>query len=136
MKVVPFLVAVVMLGGVAHAQDSTPSLRDATSRSIFSTESLSAEVSKLQRAGASAQREPMFTKAKLSRPPVLAGLGLMAIGSLLAATAGESATITTTNPITGQPFTSTVSVTQNGRRWTGFTLLGAGGVLTYLGLSD
>jgi len=136
MKIVAFLVALVTLGGVAHAQDSTLALRPATSRSIFSTERLSAEVSKLQRDGVSAQREPTFTTEKLMRPPVLAGLGLMTIGAVLAATAGESATFTTTNPVTGQPFVSTVSVSQNGRRWTGISLLGAGGVLTYLGLLD
>jgi hypothetical protein len=134
MKTASFLVAFVVLAGGAHAQDSTPS--DAASPRIFSTEALSAEVSRLQRNGTSAQREPAFTKEKLMRPPVLAGLGLMAIGGILAATAGESATITMVNPATGQPFSSTVSVTQTGRRWTSFTLLGGGGVLTYLGLKD
>lgn len=134
MKIVLFLVAFVALAGGARAQDFTP--RDRVSPRIFSTEALSAEVSKLQRNGTSAQREPTFTKEKLTRPPVLAGLGLITIGGILAATAGESATITMVNPITGQPFSSTVTVTQPGRRWTGITLLGGGGVLTYLGLKD
>jgi len=32
--------------------------------------------------------------------------------------------------------TSTISVTNNGRRWVGIGLLGSGGVLTFLGLSE
>jgi hypothetical protein len=135
MKIGAFLVALMAFGGVAHAQESMVSPRDTTTPGIFSRDRLSAEVSKLQGSAVSKQREPALTTEKLTRPPVLAGLGLMAIGGILAATAGESATFTTTNPITGQSLTSTVTVTENGKRWTGFSLLGAGGVLTYLGLS-
>ena len=132
------LVASFALGGVAHAQDSTQSTRDTTSPGstrpgIFSSERLSAEVSKLQKQGVSKQREPGFKTEKFMRPPVLAGIGMMALGGILAATAGESATVTTTNPLTGQTLSSTVSVEQNGQRWTGISLLGAGGVLTWLG---
>jgi hypothetical protein len=130
------LVASFALGGVAHAQDSTRSTRDKSSPAIFSSERLSAEVSKLQQQGVSKQREPGFNTEKLMRPPVLAGIGLMALGGILAATAGESATMTTTNPLTGQTISSTVSVEQNGQRWTGISLLGAGGVLTWLGWAD
>jgi hypothetical protein len=135
MKIVMCLVALLALGGVAHAQDSTRSTRDTTSPGIFSTDKLSAEVAKLQQ-GVSTQREPALATEKLKRPPVLAGIGLMALGGILAATAGESATVTMTDPFTGQTLSSTVSVEQNGRRWTGISLLGAGGVLTWLGWTD
>jgi hypothetical protein len=135
MKLGAILVSLIALGGVAHAQEPPVSPRGTTTPRIFSPETLAEEVSKRQASGVSKQREPMLTTEKLSRPPVLAGLGLMAIGGIMAATAGESATFTTINPVTGQTISSTVTVTENGKRWTGVSLLGAGGVLTYLGLS-
>ena len=136
MKIAQFVVVFFVFSGIAVAQDSAQSFHQVTNRTIFSAERLAAEVSRTQASGAAAQREPTFTKEKLSRPTVIAGLGLMTIGAVLAATAGESATMTTFNPITQQPITSTISVTNNGRRWVGVGMLGAGGVLTFLGLSE
>ena len=137
MKVVPCVLVFFVFCGVAHAQDTRPSLHQLASRNIFSADRLAAEVSRAQRnGGTTAQREPTFTKEKLSRPNVIAGLGLMAVGAVLAATAGESATVTTFNPITQQPMTSTISVTNNGRRWVGIGMLGGGAALTFLGLAE
>ena len=137
MKIASFVVAFFVFSGIAHAQNARPTVHEATRLNIFSADRLAAEVSRAQgTGGARAQREPTFTKEKLSRPPVLAGLGLMTIGAVLAATAGESATVTTFNPITQQPISSTLSVTNNGRRWVGIGMLGGGGVLTYLGLTE
>ena len=137
MKIARFVVAAFfVLGGVAQAQESRPSLQDVTNQTIFSADRLSAEVSKVQGSGAPARGEPTFTREKLTRPHVILGLALMATGAVLAATAGQSATLTTFNPVTQQPITSTISVTNNGRRWVGIGLLGSGGVLTFLGLSE
>ena len=136
MKIARCAIVFFVLSGVAHAQDTRPSFQ-VTTRQIFSADRLAAEVSRTQRSGsAPAQREPTFTREKLSRPTVLAGLGLMTIGAVLAATAGESATVTTFNPITQQPMRSTISVTNNGRRWVGIGMLGGGAALTFLGLSE
>ena len=137
MKIAPCAIVFFVFSGIAHAQESRPSFHQVTSQNIFSADRLAAEVSRAQGTGnAPAQREPTFTKEKLSRPTVIAGLGLMTIGAVLTATAGESATMTTFNPITQQPVTSTISVTNSGRRWVGIGMLGGGGVLTYLGLTE
>jgi len=137
MKIARCVIVFFVFSGIAHAQDSTPSFRQVTSLNIFSADRLAAEVSRAQGSGgAPAQREPTLTREKLSRPNVIVGLGLMAIGAVLAATAGESATVTTFNPITQQPVTSTISVTNSGRRWVGIGMLGGGGVLTFLGLAE
>jgi hypothetical protein len=136
MKIARFVVVFFVFSGIAHAQNPGPMLHGTKSPRIFSADRLAAEVSRAQGNGAAAQREPTLTKEKLTRPTVLAGLGLMTIGAVLAATAGESATLTTFNPITQQPMTSTISVTNNGRRWVGIGMLGGGGVLTYLGLTE
>jgi hypothetical protein len=137
MKMTLCVVVFCAFSSIAHAQDSGPSVHQVTGRNIFSADRLAAEVSRVQGSGsASAQREPTFTKEKLSRPTVIAGLGLMAVGAMLAATAGESATMTTFNPITQQPITSTISVTNNGRRWVGIGMLGGGAALTFLGLAE
>ena len=136
MKIASCLVIFLMLSGVAHAQDSNRSVPDLTSYTQFSKDPLSTDVSKASgNYGFPAHREPTFSKAKMTRPSVLVGLGMVATGAVLAATAGESATVTTFNPITQQSMTSTISVTNNGRRWVGIGLLGSGGVLTLLGLS-
>jgi hypothetical protein len=116
MKLAQFVVVFFVFSGIAHAQDPGPMLHATRSPSIFSADRLAAEVSRAQGSGAAAQREPTLTKEELTRPTVLAGLGLMTIGAVLAATAGESATLTTFNPITQQPMSSTISVTNNGRR--------------------
>ncbi len=137
MKIAPFVVVFFLFSGIAHAQEARPSFHQVTSRNIFSADRLAAEVSRAQgTGGARAQREPTFTREKLGRPTVLVGLGLMGIGAVLAATAGESATVTSFNPITLQPITSTISVTNNGRRWVGIGMLGGGAALTFLGLSE
>jgi hypothetical protein len=136
MKIASFVVLVFLFSGVAHAQNPGPTLGEVRHLGIFSADRLAAEVARAQQSGASAQREPTFTKEKLSRPTVIAGLGLMTIGAVLAATAGESATMTTFNPITQQPISSTVSVSNNGKRWVGIGMLGGGGALTYLGLTE
>ena len=136
MKIASFVVLSFLFSGIAHAQNARPTLGEVRQLGIFSADRLAAEVSNAQQSGASAQREPTFTKEKLSRPTVIAGLGLMTIGAVLAATAGQSATVTTFNPITQQPMSSTISVTNNGRRWVGIGLLGGGGALTYLGLTE
>jgi hypothetical protein len=137
MKITLCVVVVCAFGSIAHAQDLGLGLHRGTGQNIFSADRLAAEVSRVQGSGsASAQREPTFTKEKLSRPTVIAGLGLMAVGAVLAATAGESATMTTFNPITQQPITSTISVTNNGRRWVGIGMLGGGAALTFLGLAE
>jgi len=48
MKIARFVVAAFcVLGGVAQAQESQPSLQDVTNRTIFSADRLSAEVSKV-----------------------------------------------------------------------------------------
>jgi len=130
MKIVLCLVTLCALSGVAQAQGVTSSRAP-----VFTAQQLAFQVARLQQNTVSAQREPMFTREKLTRPNVLVGLGLMATGAILAATASETATITTLNPVTGQPFTSTITATNNGRRWVGIGMLGSGGMLTYLGLS-
>jgi hypothetical protein len=136
MKTASFVVAFFAFSGIAHAQHAKPTVHEATRLNIFSADRLAAEVSRAQGNGVRAQSEPTFTKEKLSRPTVLAGLGLMTIGAVLAATAGESATVTTFNPITQQPISSTISVTNNGRRWVGIGMVGGGGALTFLGLTE
>ena len=137
MKTASFVVVFFVFSGIAHAQNARPAVHEATRLNIFSADRLAAEVSRAQgNGGARTQSEPTFTKEKLSRPTVLAGLGLMTIGAVLAATAGESATVTTFNPITQQPISSTISVTNNGRRWVGIGMLGGGGALTFLGLTE
>ena len=136
MKIASFVVLSFLFSGITHAQNAGPTLGEVRQLGIFSADRLAAEISRAQQSGASAQREPTFTKEKLSRPTVIAGLGLMTIGAVLAATAGQSATVTTFNPITQQPMSSTISVTNNGRRWVGIGLLGGGGALTYLGLTE
>ena len=134
MKIAYCLVAFLMLSGITHAQDSNVSFPDLMSQIKFSREPISADSSKASgNYGFPTHREP--TSKKITRPTVLVGLGMMATGAILAATAGESATVTTFNPITQQSMTSTVSVTNNGRRWVGIGLLGSGGVLTVLGLT-
>jgi len=136
MKIASFVVVFFVFSGIAHAQNARPTVHEAR-LNIFSADRLAAEVSRAQGNGsARAQSEPTFTKEKLSRPTVLAGLGLMTIGAVLAATAGESATVTTFNPITQQPISSTLSVTNNGRRWVGIGMLGGGAALTFLGLTE
>ena len=136
MKIASFVVVFFVFSGIAHAQNARPTIHEAR-LNIFSADRLAAEVSRAQgNGGARAQSEPTFTKEKLSRPTVLAGLGLMTIGAVLAATAGESATVTTFNPITQQPISSTLSVTNNGRRWVGIGMLGGGAALTFLGLTE
>ena len=137
MKMALCVVVLFVFSGIAHAQDARPWSHQVTSRNIFAVDRLAAEVSRAQgSSGASAQREPTFTREKLSRPSVLVGLGLMGIGAVLTATAGESATVTTFNPITLQPITSTISVTNSGRRWVGIGMLGGGAALTFLGLAE
>src|SRR5262245_45208914 len=137
MKIVCFMVALLMFGGSAYAQDVHPVRHDASTQTIFSADRLAAEIARVQKQGsAAATREPLFTKEKLSRPTVVAGLGIMVIGAVLAATASETATMTVFNPVTQQPMTSTVSVTNNGRRWVGIGMLGSGAALTFLGLSE
>jgi len=137
MKIASFVVVFFVFSGIAQAQNARPMVDRATRLNIFSTDRLATEVLRAQGSGGvRAQREPTFTKEKLSRPTVLAGLGLMTIGAVLAATAGESATVTTFNPITQQPISSTISVTNNGRRWVGIGMLGGGGALTFLGLTE
>ena len=136
MKIAYCLVAFLMLSGVTHAQDSNVSFPDLMSKIRFSREPISEDVSKASgNYGFPTHQEPKSTKAKITRPSVLVGLGMMATGAVLAATAGESATVTTFNPVTQQSMTSTVSVTNDGRRWVGIGLLGSGGVLTFLGLT-
>jgi hypothetical protein len=136
MKIASCLLVFFMLGGITHAQDSNLSFPDLMSQVRFSKEPVSADVYKASgNQGFPAHHEPTFTKSKMTRPTVLVGLGMIATGAILAATAGESATVTTFNPVTQQSMTSTVSVTNNGRRWVGIGLLGSGGVLTLLGLS-
>ncbi len=135
MKIASFLVAFAVLSGTAHAQVSsvTPERR---SPGIFSPSNLSATAERLQTGNqVAAQREPGLTREKITRPHVLVGLGLLATGAIMAASASESATFTTVNPVTNQPLTSTVSATNNGQRWAGIGLLGAGGAMTYLGLT-
>jgi hypothetical protein len=142
MKIALCLVLFLMLNGVAPAQDLNPSFPDLTSYTKFSNyakfsrEPLSNDSPKAGgNQGFPVHREPTFTKEKLTRPSVLVGLGMIATGAVLAATSGESATVTTFNPVTQQSMTSTIDVTNNGRRWVGIGLLGSGGVLTFLGLS-
>jgi hypothetical protein len=136
MKIASFVVVFFVFTGIAQAQNAGSTVHQSTRLNVFSADRLAAAVSRAQASGVRAQREPTFTKEKLSRPTVLAGLGLMTIGAVLAATAGESATVTTFNPITQQPMSSTLSVTNNGRRWVGIGMLGGGGALTYLGLTE
>ena len=89
MKIASLVVLFFLFGGMAHAQDEGPTLGEVRTAGIFSADRLAAEVSRAQQSGASAQREPTFTKEKLSRPTVIAGLGLMIMGAVLAATAGN-----------------------------------------------
>ena len=139
MKTALCLVLFLMLNGVAPAQDLNESVPDLTSYAKFSTYAKFSREEGSSSAGGNygfpARREPTFSKAKMTRPAVLVGLGMIATGAVLAATAGESATVTTFNPITQQSMSSTISVTNNGRRWVGIGLLGSGGVLTFMGLS-
>jgi hypothetical protein len=136
MKIAPCLLVFFMLSGITHAQDSNVSFPDLMSQIRFSRQPVSEDMSKASgNYGFPAHREPTFSKAKMTRPAVLVGLGMIATGAVLAATAGESATVTTFNPITQQSMSSTISVTNNGRRWVGIGLLGSGGVLTLMGLS-
>ncbi|HEY1308218.1 MAG TPA: hypothetical protein VGF24_31910 [Vicinamibacterales bacterium] len=137
MKTVRFMVALLMFSGIAHAQDVQPSRQDARTQAIFSADRLAAEVARVQKkSAAAATREPLFTKEKLSRPTVVAGLGLMVIGAVLTATSSETVTMTIINPGTGLPVTSTISAVNNGRRWVGIGMLGTGTILTFLGLSE
>src|SRR5262245_7193092 len=136
MKIAHCLVVFLMLSGITYAQDSNLSFPDLMSQVRFSKEPLSTDVSKASgNYGFPAHHEPTFTKSKMTRPTVLIGLGMIATGAVLAATAEKSATVTTFNPVTQQSMTSTISVTNNGRRWAGIGLLGSGGVLTFLGLT-
>ena len=140
MKIALGLVLFLMLNGVVSAQDLNESFPDLTSYAKFSTYAKFSREEGSSRAGGNygfpAHREPTFSKAKMTRPTVLVGLGMIATGAVLAAIAGESATVTTFNPITQQSMSSTISVTNNGRRWVGIGLLGSGGVLTLMGLSS
>src|SRR5262245_34883038 len=136
MKLTPCLLVFLLLCGIAHAQDSKVSFPDLMSQIRFSNEPLSTDVTRASgNQGFPTHHEPTASKSKMTRPSVLVGLGLIATGAVLAATAGESATVTTFNPVTQQSMTSTVSVTNDGKRWVGIGLLGSGGVLTFLGLT-
>ncbi|HEY7497801.1 MAG TPA: hypothetical protein VH740_04790 [Vicinamibacterales bacterium] len=85
MKTASFVVVFFVFSGIAHAQDGRPTVHEATRLNIFSADRLAAEVSRAQGNGGSrAQSEPTFTKEKLSRPTVLAGLVTMK--SLIGAT--------------------------------------------------
>jgi hypothetical protein len=137
MKIVRFVLALLMFSGIAQAQDAQPSRQAASRQAVFSADRLAAEVARVQKqGGAAATNEPLFTKEKLSRPTVVAGLGIMVIGAVLTATASQTATMTVFNPVTQLPMTSTVSVTNNGKRWVGIGMLGSGAALTFLGLSE
>jgi len=64
------------------------------------------------------------------------GGGLMTLGIILAATAGDTATITFTDPFSGATTVIEASTVSNARRWGGVGLAGAGGLLVWRGLSN
>ena len=64
------------------------------------------------------------------------GGGLMTLGIILAATAGDTATVTFTDPFSGTTTVIEASTVSNARRWGGVGLAGAGGLLVWRGLSN
>ena len=64
------------------------------------------------------------------------GGGLMTLGIILAATAGETVTINFTDPFSGTTTVIEASAVNNAQRWTGVGLAGAGGLLVWRGLSN
>ena len=132
------LLLILFSAGSVWAEDSSKSLLKLTAQTRFSRDAVVKDMAKSLGSNWTLNRsrqagEPRVGQRK-SVPMTIIGLGLVGVGGALAATAGNSATITFTDPITQQPITTKVSATNNGQRWGGIGLLGSGVVLTLRGL--
>ena len=132
------LLLILFSAGSVWAEDSSKSLLKLTSQTRFSRDAVVKDMAigfssnwSLNRSRRSS--EPRVGQRK-SLPRTIIGLGLLGVGGALAATAGSSATITITDPITQQPITTKISATNNGQRWGGIGLLASGAVLALRGL--
>ncbi len=132
------LLFVLFSAGSAWAEDSSKSLLKLTSPTRFSRDTVVKDMAKSLGSNWTLNRSRQSGEPRIGQrtsvPMTIVGLGLIGVGGALAATAGNSATITFTDPITQQPITTKVSATNNGQRWGGIGLLGSGAVLTLRGL--
>ena len=71
-----------------------------------------------------------------SRTLAYVGGALMTVGIILAATAGDTATVTFTDPFSGNTSVIEASRVNNGQRWGGVGLAGAGELLLWHNLSN
>jgi hypothetical protein len=67
---------------------------------------------------------------------IYAGIGAMAVGLLMAASSGESASVTIPDPFTGVPTTLTASTRSAGMLYGGLAAAGVGGFLVWNGMQD
>ena len=132
------LLLILFSAGSVWAEDSSKSLLKLTAQTRFSKDAVVKDMAKGFSSNWSLNRSRRSSEPRIGQPKsvpmTFIGLGLLGVGGALAATAGSSATITFTDPITQQPITTTVSSTNSGQRWGGIGLLGSGAVLALKGL--
>ena len=127
------LLAILFLGGMVRAEDSAKSLIRVSDQARFSRDHVTAELSlhengkedwKLQRA----QRGGLSLNNK-SRATwlMITGIGTLIAGLTLMATSTEK--VTGVDPSTGQEVT--VKQVRSGRRYAGYSLVGASGFFMY-----
>lgn len=75
-------------------------------------------------------------RQRTGRYKMYAGIGAMAVGVLMAASSGETASVTIADPFGGPPTTLTASTRSNGMLYGGLALAGAGGFLVWNGMQD
>jgi len=66
---------------------------------------------------------------------LIGGLGIAGVGAIIAATSGESATVTYDDPYYGQTSTITASTRSTGQLVAGLAMMGGGAVLAIFGIT-
>lgn len=67
---------------------------------------------------------------------LIGGLGIAGVGAIIAATSGESATLTYDDPYFGQTSTLTASTRSTGQLVAGIAMMGGGAVLAIFGITE